>query len=32
MYSVSENTATTSRIGTLTIAGQTFTVTQGGRK
>ncbi len=27
-YSVSENNATTSRIGTLTIAGRTFTVTQ----
>ncbi len=28
-YSVSENAATTSRVGTITIAGQTFTVTQG---
>jgi len=29
-YSVANNTATTSRTGTLTIAGQTFTVTQAG--
>jgi hypothetical protein len=29
-YSVAANTATTSRTGTLTIAGQTFTVTQAG--
>ncbi|HEY0407497.1 MAG TPA: M36 family metallopeptidase, partial [Pyrinomonadaceae bacterium] len=29
-YSVSANAATTSRTGTLTIAGQTFTVTQAG--
>jgi Zn-dependent metalloprotease len=29
-YSVASNTATTSRTGTLTIAGQTFTVTQAG--
>jgi hypothetical protein len=30
-YSVSQNTATASRTGTLTIGGQTFTVTQSGR-
>lgn len=29
-YSVGQNTATTSRTGTLTVAGQTFTVTQAG--
>ena len=29
-YSVAANTATTSRTGTLTVAGQTFTVTQAG--
>jgi Zn-dependent metalloprotease len=29
-YSVAANTATTSRTGTITIAGQTFTVTQAG--
>lgn len=29
-YSVANNTATTSRTGTMTIAGQTFTVTQAG--
>ncbi|HEY9284837.1 MAG TPA: M36 family metallopeptidase [Pyrinomonadaceae bacterium] len=29
-YSVASNTATTSRTGTLTVAGQTFTVTQAG--
>jgi uncharacterized repeat protein (TIGR01451 family) len=29
-YSVAANTSTSSRIGTLTIAGQTFTVTQAG--
>ena len=29
-YSVSANTGTSSRTGTMTIAGQTFTVTQGG--
>jgi Zn-dependent metalloprotease len=29
-YSVASNTATTSRTGTMTIAGQTFTVTQAG--
>ncbi len=30
-YSVAANSGTTSRSGTLTIAGQTFTVTQGGQ-
>ncbi|MBF0337943.1 MAG: DUF1566 domain-containing protein [Nitrospirae bacterium] len=31
-YTVAANTSTTSRTGTMTIAGQTFTVTQGGQQ